>query len=154
MMLAGGAVALGVGLSLLAPGSYRAARADEVQYVTDCSSDAGVRGALAAGGSWEFACSGTITTGAAGDFVVTKTVSLDAAGHTVTLRASSNRVFRVAGGTLTLTGVTIKDGRALGAKGATGADGTDAPYYGTWPSAPGDNGGDGTPGADAEAKKL
>ncbi len=48
IVLIGGAVAVGVGLSLLVPGSDRAARADEVQYITNCSSDAGVRAALAA----------------------------------------------------------------------------------------------------------
>ncbi|MEA2349394.1 MAG: hypothetical protein QOG86_335, partial [Thermoleophilaceae bacterium] len=113
-------------------------------------SDAAVRSAIAAGGSYKFVCDGTITLGAGGELVVTKNVSLDATGHTVAIDAGATgppyrRAFKVTGGTLTLVNLTVQhgfiyrtgdgedgqttngQGGSTGGPGAVGGTGSSAP---------------------------
>ena len=94
---------------------------------------------MEAGGSYVFQCNGTI--GLTSGITVTGNLSLDATGHNVTLSynnpnpgaVTEQRFAEVAGGTLTLTNVTVK-GWSLGSfggagfeQGASGTDGVSAP---------------------------
>src|SRR5262245_58912727 len=105
-----------LGAFALAPGL---GRADGPLAITDCSTTAGLRAAVAAGGAYVFSCpsnSGTIQFGAGeSEIVVSKPVSIDASGvggqggQLVVINASGGggRIFRVAAtGDLTLTGGT------------------------------------------------
>ena len=82
--------------------------------------------AVAAGGIVRFAVDcptlipATTTTVGAGKVLV-----IEGDGHTVTLRgANQRRLFRVTGGQLTVRGVTLQGGAAVGANGAAGTPGT------------------------------
>ena len=82
--------------------------------------------AVAAGGIVRFAvdCPTLIpaTTTTVG---VGKVLVIEGDGHTVTLRgANQRRLFRVTGGQLTVRGVTLQGGAAVGANGAAGTPGT------------------------------
>ncbi|MGH3140419.1 MAG: hypothetical protein ACRDQE_11850, partial [Gaiellales bacterium] len=70
-----------------------------------------------------------------------KTLDIEGNGHAVTLSGGGVRqLFKVTGGQLTVRGVTIQSGAAVGAGGANGVPGT-----------PGANGGDGTSGTSGTA---
>lgn len=106
--------------------------------ITECTT-AAVQSAIAAGGSYVFDCGGTIPPPQSGGHQVPFSVP---SGDDVTLDASSapatvtfdgghaSQIFSIAGGDLSLIGVTIQDGVDAGATspgtaGAAGADGAD-----------------------------
>src|SRR4051812_45079357 len=118
--------------------------------ITTCD-DAHVRAAAAAGGDYVFACDATIEL--TEEIVVSKDLSLDGGGHTVTFRpflgGPRYRLFRVTGGNVALSGLTLTLGYAHPAETADGADGargTDSPTAG--PGTPGATGGAGGAGGD------
>ena len=118
--------------------------------------DASLQQAFAAGGYIAFACSGTIQLSQTLTVSSSQQVTLDATGQNVTLQAPpvplayssqsnaagwTERVFDVAGGSLTLVGVNVGGGWVQGAAGQTGQSGA--------PGADGTNGA-GTPGQDGK----
>jgi hypothetical protein len=120
--------------------------------ITDCADSGGLLAAIAAGGQYVFNCSGTIQ---AHDMVVSNAVSLDATGHTVTIDAQDQgRVFDLTGGTLTLTGLTLKNGSVTGSpsnfatSGQDGTSGQVGAHGASPPSSNGGPGGNGTAGSD------
>jgi hypothetical protein len=102
----------GVGVVLVGPTST--AHADTPTPITDCTDATAVDAAVAAGGDYEFTCTGTITVGA---LTVTKDVSLDANGNYVQLfGGAGTSTFDVQSGTLSLTGILITGGRPAAAR--------------------------------------
>ena len=104
--------------------------------ITSCTTGA-VQSAIAAGGSYVFNCGGIIAQpvvdGKQVPFTIPSgdTVSLDATGAPSAVifdGARASQLFAVNGGNLTLIGVTLQDGLAMGTTGTAGtvgADGTD-----------------------------
>lgn len=84
------------------------------------ATEASLRAALAGGGAVTFAVDGTITL--ANTLVITNDTALDATGHTVTLSGGGAvRLFQVGTNvTFSLKGLTLANGRFLGANGANG----------------------------------
>jgi hypothetical protein len=102
------------------------ARAAGPTPITDCGNDAGLRAAVAAGGTYAFACSGSITLSS--EIVVSKSVSIDASGQHVEISGFNHRLFDVTTGNLTLTGGT---GLMTLGGGGVGAPGSPSGVAGT-----------------------
>jgi hypothetical protein len=122
--------------------------------ITDCSDDVQLQDAVAGGGSYEFACTGTILL--TKTLVVSSDLSLAVPGvdpkAAVTISAlnlAPGRVLDIEGGTVSLTGLTITGGALFdyGDSGTDGSNGQDSQD----PAQPGQPGGDGGPGASPSA---
>jgi hypothetical protein len=104
-----------------------AARAAPIP-ITDCVDDTGLQQAVATGGSYVFACNGTISLKST--LTVAGTVSLNAGGNAVTIAGTNQygvqtvQLFDVtSGANLSLNGLKLAGGGAIGSAGAVGATG-------------------------------
>lgn len=117
------AIVVAFALALVIPASVSAAAPTGI---SDCTAGA-VKAAVSAGGSYVFHCGGAIQVP---ELTVTRDVEFAGDGNYITtLTGSGARIFDVAAGTLTLSGINLAgasvataDGSA-GAAGASGADG-------------------------------
>jgi hypothetical protein len=107
------AIILGLAMPVFAAGGPGGSALAASRQITDCSTEAGIAAAFAAGGSWTFACS----TAAAGIPITTpltlssSTLSITVpTGQAVTLNGGGREIIDVSGGSLTLDGLTLTDG--------------------------------------------
>ena len=164
---AGGfAFAVLVATMSLPPTIHSVGAATTPTVISQCT-EAAVRAAVAAGGSYTMGCDGTITMGSSLVVPAGRSVTLDATGHTVVFDGQGRtQLVLVTGGTLDLISVTLQNGLAAGAaatvgvkgrNGAWGADGvTGADFNGTngKPGVPGGAGGNGGKGGDAHGGAI
>lgn len=117
------AVALGAtGIAAVAASGV-AAQAAALGTVTSCTQSA-LKSAIAGGGSVVFGvdCPDLVLTSA---LTISGSVSIDANGHTVALDGgNATRLFVIKAGTVSMTGLTLENGRVAGANGANGAAGS------------------------------